>query len=104
MATWGADVRCFTGGRRQLRLHGEHHLAIEAGAVGGRFSTVTRSVSADQFALFADGEALGFVKSVSGGNIKGEVATHNMGPDNFAKKELGAINYEDITVETGMEM
>ena len=65
---------------------------------------VTRSVSADRFALFAEGEALGFVKSVSGGNIKGEVATHNMGPDNFAKKELGAINYEDITIETGMEM
>ena len=65
---------------------------------------VTRSGSANRFALFADGEALGFVKSVSGGNIKGEVATHNMGPDNFAKKELVAIKYADITVETGMGM
>lgn len=65
---------------------------------------VARSVSADRFALFADGEALGFVKSVSGGNIKGEVATHNMGPENFAGKHLVAIKYEGITVETGMAM
>lgn len=65
---------------------------------------VPRSISADRFALFADGEALGFVKSVSGGNIKGEVATHNMGPDNFARKRLVGIRYEDITVETGMGM
>ena len=63
-----------------------------------------RTYAAGRFALFTDGEALGFVKSVSGGNIKGEVATHNMGPDNVVKKHLATIKHEDITVEVGMGM
>lgn len=47
---------------------------------------------------------MGFVKSVSGGNIKGEVATHDTGPDNVVKKHLATIKHEEITVECGMGM
>lgn len=63
-----------------------------------------RTYAAGRFALFTDGEALGFVKSVSGGNIKGELATHNMGPENIIRKHIATIKHEDITVEVGMGM
>lgn len=63
-----------------------------------------RTYAAGRFALFTDGEALGFVKSVSGGNIVGQVATHNMGPDNIVKKHLATIQHQDISVEVGMGM
>jgi len=62
----------------------------------------SRSFSAGRFALFTDGEALGFVKSVSGGNIKGVVATHDAGPSNWIKKHLSTIKHEEITIEVGM--
>jgi hypothetical protein len=63
-----------------------------------------RSFPGGRFALFMDGEALGFIKSVSGGQIKGEVATHNMGPHNLVKKHLATISHGDITCEIGMGM
>lgn len=63
-----------------------------------------RSYTAGRFALFTDGQALGYAKSVSGGAIKGVVATHNLGPENVIKKHLATIKYEDITVEVGMGM
>ncbi|GJL52607.1 MAG: hypothetical protein NPIRA01_38340 [Nitrospirales bacterium] len=64
----------------------------------------SRSFSAGRFALFTDGEALGFVKSVSGGNTKGEVATKRMGSNKVIKKHLAGIKHEEITVECGMGM
>lgn len=64
----------------------------------------SRSFSTGRFALFVDGEALGFVKSVSGGNIKGEVAIQQTGPNKVMKKHLAGIKHEEITVECGLRM
>ncbi|GJL61894.1 MAG: hypothetical protein NPIRA04_05480 [Nitrospirales bacterium] len=64
----------------------------------------TRTFAAGRFALFVDGEALGFVKSVAGGNTKGEVATKRTGPNKVIKKHLATIKHEEITVECGMGM
>lgn len=63
-----------------------------------------RSYTAGRFACDIDGQIVGFVKSVSGGNIKGEVATHQLGPENIQKKHLATIVHEPFTVEFGMGM
>jgi hypothetical protein len=65
-----------------------------------------RSYTAGRFALMLDqsGANAGYVKSVTGGNIKGEVAVHQLGPDNVQKKHLATITHEPFTVEVGMGM
>lgn len=65
-----------------------------------------RSYTAGRFAVMFDqgGTNAGYVKSVTGGNIKGEVAVHQLGPDNVQKKHLATIVHEPITVEVGMGM
>ena len=63
-----------------------------------------RSYTAGRFALDLDGAIAGYVKSVTGGNIKGEVAVHQLGPDNIQKKHLATITHEPFTVEVGMGM
>jgi hypothetical protein len=63
-----------------------------------------RSYTAGRFALDIDGQIAGFIKSVTGGNIKGNVATHQLGPDNIQKKHIATIEHEPFTVEVGMGM
>ena len=65
-----------------------------------------RSYTAGRFAIMFDqgSKNVGYVKSVTGGNIKGEVAVHNLGPDPFQKKHLATIVHEPITCEVGMGM
>lgn len=41
----------------------------------------------------------GFIRKVSGGSIKAELATHNLGADNIVKKHITNIKYEDLTFE-----
>ncbi len=64
----------------------------------------SRSYTAGRFAVDIDGQLAGYVKSVAGGNIKGEVAIHQLGPDNVQKKHLATIVHEPFTVEVGMGM
>lgn len=63
-----------------------------------------RSYTAGRFLLDLGGDMAGYVKSVSGGNAKGEVAVHQLGPENIQKKHLATIVYEPFTVEVGMGM
>ena len=57
------------------------------------------------FGIVMDGsDHIGLVKSISGGIIKGEVATHNLGPENLQKKHLLRANAEPFIVETGIGM
>ncbi len=65
----------------------------------------TRSFTGGRFVLVLDGsETLGYAKSVKGGTIKGELATHNLGPAHVQKKHLATISYEPFVIEAGMEM
>ncbi|MEE9133459.1 MAG: phage tail protein, partial [Gemmatimonadota bacterium] len=57
-----------------------------------------------RYALVVDDAPLGFVKRVSGGTIKGEVAVYNLGPENVQKKHLATITYDPFTLEVGMGM
>ncbi len=64
-----------------------------------------RPFTGGRFAVVVDGsEMLGFVKKVSGGIIKGEVAVHNLGPENVQKKHLATITHEPFILEVGMCM
>ncbi len=68
-------------------------------------AAVPRQGAAGQFGLRIDGSNfLGFVKSYSGGFIRGEVATDQRGRENVVKKHITKIAYEPFTVEVGMGM
>ncbi len=63
------------------------------------------SFAGGRFGIMLDGSGfLGFVKTMSGGLIRGELARHQLGPDNVSKKYIAKIAYEDITIEVGMGM
>jgi hypothetical protein len=63
-----------------------------------------RSYTAGRFMLDLNGEVAGYIKSVAGGFTKGEVAVHQLGPDNVQKKHLATIKHEPFTFEIGMGM
>jgi hypothetical protein len=64
----------------------------------------SRSFTGGRFMLDIDGQVAGFIKKTSGGNIKGEVTVHNLGPDIYQKKHLSTITYDPFTVEVGTGM
>ncbi len=68
------------------------HAAGKSSYVGGRFS------------LSVDGESAGFVKSFGGGDLKADVATHQLGTSHFQKKHLSTIGHSSLTMELDMSM
>jgi hypothetical protein len=56
------------------------------------------------FALDDGGPDAAYVKSVSGGGVKGKVLEGEVGPDHILFKHLGAVEIEPITVEVGMSV
>jgi hypothetical protein len=62
-----------------------------------------RSYTAGHFLLSLDGEPA-ILKDVDGGNIKGEVVTINVGPDNLPLKHISTLKFEPYTVNVGMSM
>jgi hypothetical protein len=65
-----------------------------------------RSFVGSQFLFALDDRApeAGYVKSVSGGGVKGKVLEEEVGPDHVMFKHLGAVEIEPITVEVGMSV
>jgi len=63
-----------------------------------------RSYTGGRFALEIDGQIAGYMKEVGGGNIKANLATHQLGPENVQKKHIATIEYEAFTVAVGMGM
>jgi phage tail-like protein len=64
----------------------------------------TRAYVASHFALELEKDAIGFVKSVEGGNLKADVLTYQMGHSQAVWRQMGAPKYDDITVQVGMGM
>lgn len=62
-----------------------------------------RSYSAGHFMLSLDGEPA-VLKDFDGGNIKGEVLTINMGPENLAMKHISTLKFEPFKLNIGMSM
>lgn len=63
-----------------------------------------RSFAAGRFAFGVDGQFAGFVRKVSGGVIKSDVVTHDLGTSYFQRKNLGLLEYEPLTFELAMGM
>ncbi|MCG8417313.1 MAG: phage tail protein [Proteobacteria bacterium] len=63
-----------------------------------------RSYTAGRFAFGVDGTFAGFIKKVSGGTIKADVATHDLGTSYYQKKNLATIQHDPLTVEISMGM
>lgn len=91
--------------------------AENAGALGDPAAAdATAAVASDEaalrfasratakFGLELDGSFAGWIQSVDGGSAVGDVVTEKVGADGFAKKHIGAIKYEDITVNCGTGM
>ncbi len=57
-----------------------------------------------RFSLSVDGEAAGYLKKVSGGTVKGEVVSHDLGASHYQKKHLATITHEPLTMELDMSM
>jgi phage tail-like protein len=62
-----------------------------------------RSYSAGHFLLSIDNQPA-VLKKLSGLNVKAEVATVNMGPEQLAMKHISVLKYEPCTLEVGMSM
>ncbi len=63
-----------------------------------------RSYVAGRYLLTLDGVKCGFVKSVEGGAIIGEVIQEPVGPDYVVHKHLGKPKYEDFEIQVGLSM
>jgi hypothetical protein len=63
-----------------------------------------RSYVAGNFFLNLDGVKTGFLKSVDGGGIVGDVVSESSGASYYTKKHIGNVKYEDININIGFSM
>jgi phage tail-like protein len=63
-----------------------------------------RSYVAGNFFLNLDGVKTGFLKSVDGGGIVGDVVSEASGASYYTKKHIGNVKYEDININIGFSM
>lgn len=63
-----------------------------------------KSFAAGRFAFSIDGAFAAYIKKVSGGTTKGELATHNLGTSHVQKKHLATISHEPATLSIGLGM
>lgn len=61
-----------------------------------------RRIGGGRLALTLDGSEGGFVKSAQGGTIRGEVATHDLGPEQVQRKHITTLTYEPLEIEVEM--
>ncbi len=76
--------------------------AAAAGGAGG--GTGGRTFVGGVFALELDGISAGFSRGIDGGAITADVIDEPVGPDGVARKHIGGVKYEDITVQAGFGM
>lgn len=63
-----------------------------------------RSYTAGHFLFSIDGDDPAVCKDIDGGNIKAEVVTIGLGPDNHPLKHISTLKFEPITINVGMSM
>lgn len=67
-------------------------------------AAVPRAYVASHFALELDGASAGFLKSVDGGAIVGEVVTEPGSATYYQKKHIGNVKYSEFSVRLGFSM
>ena len=68
------------------------------------FTLNQRSYSAGKYGLELDHTMAGWLKEVDGGHAVGDVVEEKMGSDHLAKKHLGNLQYEAISIKCGAGM
>jgi len=63
-----------------------------------------RGYVANKYALDINKQMAGWLHSVEGGTPSAEVVTEKLGPDHIAKKHIGGVKYDDMTVTCGTGM
>jgi phage tail-like protein len=64
----------------------------------------SRGYTAGKYQIELDGINAGWVQSVEGGGASADVVTEKIGADHYAKKHIGNVKYEPITVICGTGM
>lgn len=67
-------------------------------------AAVVRAYASAHYALELDGMAGGWVRSFEGGTARGDVVVEPPGANPFAKKHLGGVRFEPITISFGAGM
>lgn len=63
-----------------------------------------RSYTGGNFRLDVGGIDVGYLRKVSGGGMKADIAEHKLGPDNVIKKNVAKIAWEEVKCEMGIGM
>ena len=63
-----------------------------------------RSYTGGNFRLEVGKVDAGYLRKVSGGGMKADIAEHKLGPDNVVKKNVAKIGWEDVKCEVGIGM
>jgi hypothetical protein len=67
-------------------------------------STDKRGFTVGKIGLQLNEASAGFLSSADGGNATADVINEKVGSDHLARKHIGAVKYEDITVTAGTGM
>jgi phage tail-like protein len=62
-------------------------------------AAVMRAYGIGNYMLELDGVAVGWIQSFEGGNARGEVLVEPQGANPFAKKHLGGVRFEPVTID-----
>lgn len=63
-----------------------------------------RSYTGGNFRLDVGGVDCGYLRKVSGGGMKADIAEHKLGPDNVIKKNVAKVGWEEVKFEVGIGM
>ncbi len=63
-----------------------------------------RAYVGGNFALELDGVNNGFVRSIDGGDVAADVVSFTEGTDNYERKHIANVKYEDFTMQIGPTM
>jgi hypothetical protein len=63
-----------------------------------------RSFTGGNFRLEVGKDDAGYLRKVSGGGMKADIAEHKLGPQNFVKKNVAKISWEEVKFEVGIGM
>lgn len=64
----------------------------------------SRAYTGGKYGVELDGIMAGWVSSAEGGHATSDVVTEKLGPDHIARKHIGGVKYEDITLTCGTGM
>jgi phage tail-like protein len=73
-------------------------------AVAATPALAQRASAAGRYGLELDGIMAGWLNSTEGGHATADVVVEKLGPDHIARKHIGGVKYEDITLSCGTGM